>query len=72
MHNSIQNPEEINRDCQVLHPLKIRSCIYVTKCGFESQHAGTASESWCPSILHQALAVARPEEFSCNKYCMKW
>lgn len=35
------DPEEINGNCQVLHPLKIRSCIYGTKRGFQSQLSGT-------------------------------
>ena len=45
------NLEEINRNCQVLHPLKIRSCIYVTKRGFQSQLSGTLFESWYCGIL---------------------
>lgn len=57
-------PEEINRNCQVLCPLKIRSCIYVTERGFWRQLSGTLFKSCYWGILCRVLAILRPGEFS--------
>lgn len=56
------DPEEIDRNCQVLHPLKIRSCVYVTYRGFRSQLSGTLCKSWYLSVLYRLLAIIGPDE----------
>ena len=58
------DPEEMGRNCPLLHPLKIRPRVYVTDCGLRSQPAGTLAKSWCSSTLCRVLAVTRPDAFS--------